>query len=51
MLEMHQGGPAGPVASPENAGMGVSDKDHAYYGRQGTVVGAGTAAAQGGAGG
>ena len=45
MLEMHQGGWAGPVASPENDGMGVSDRDHAHYGRQLTVVGAGTATA------
>ena len=51
VLEMHQGGLAGPVASPENDGMGVPNRDHAHYGRQGTVVGAGTAAAQGGAGG
>ena len=42
---------AGTVAGAENDGMGVSDRDHAHYGRQGTVVGARTAAAQGGAGG
>ena len=46
VLEMHQ-----PVASPEHDGIGVPDRDHAQYRRQGTVVGAGTAAAKGGAGG
>ena len=51
MLDMHQGGEAGTVAGPGNDGMGFSDRDHAHYGRRGTVVGAGTAAAQGGAGG
>ena len=51
MLEMHQGGGAGPVARPANDGMGVPERDHAHYGRQGAVVGAGIAAAQGGAGG
>ena len=44
------GGLAGTVISPENDGMDVSDCNHAHYGRQETVVGAGTAAAQGGAG-
>ena len=48
---MHQGGGAGTVAGPENDGMGVPDRDHAHYGRQGTVVGAGATAAQGAAGG
>ena len=51
VLDMHQGGGAGTVAGPENDSMGVPDRNHAHYGRQGTVVGAGTAAAQGGAGG
>ena len=51
MLELLQGGRAGLVASPANDGMGVPERDHAHHGRQGTVVGAGTAAAQGGAGG
>ena len=35
MLEMHQGNSAGTVASPENDGMGVPDRDHAHHGRQG----------------
>ena len=35
MLEMHKGGRAGTVAGPENDCMGVSDRDHAHYGRQG----------------
>ena len=51
MLKMHQGGGADPVASPANDGLGVPERNHARYGRQGAVVGAGTAAAQGGAGG
>ena len=51
VLEMHQGGRAGTLAGPENYGMGIPDPYHAHYGRQGTVVGAGTAAAQGFAGG
>ena len=51
MLEVHQGGRASPVASPTNDGMGVPERDHAHYGRQGAVVGAGAAAAEGGAGG
>ena len=51
MLKVHQGSKASPVASPENDGMGVLERDHAHYGRQGAVVGAGAAAAQGGAGG
>ena len=51
MLEMHERCGAGTVAGPENDGMGVPDPDHAHYGRQRTVVGAGTAAAEGGAGG
>ena len=51
VLEMHQGGGAGTEGGPENDGMGVLHRDHAHYGRQGTVVGAGTAAAQEGVGG
>ena len=51
MLEVHQGGGANPVASPTNDGVGVPERDHAHYGRQGAVMGAGAAAAQGGAGG
>ena len=51
VLDMHQGGWAGPVAGPENDGMDVPDRNHAQYGHQRTAVGAGTAAAQGGAGG
>ena len=50
VLEMHQGSGAGTVAGLEKDGMGVPYRDHAHYGRQGTVVGAGTAAPQGGAG-
>ena len=51
MLEVHQGGGANPVASPPNDGVGVLERDHAHYRHQGAVVGAGAAAAQGGAGG
>ena len=34
-MEMQQGGGAGPMASPANDGMGVPERDHARYGRQG----------------
>ena len=51
MLEVHQGGGANPVASPTDDGVGVPERDHAHYRRQGAVVGAGAAAAQGGVGG
>ena len=50
VLEMHQGSGAGHMPSPANDGIGVPKRDHAHYGRQGAVVGAGGAAAQGGAG-
>ena len=51
VLEMHQEGREGTVAGPQNDDTGVPDPDHSHYGRQGTAVGAGATAAQGGAGG
>ena len=51
VLKMHQGGKEDTVDGPQNDGTGVPDPDHSHYGRQGTVVGAGATAAQGGAGG
>ena len=47
VLEMHKGGGAGAVASPENDGVGLPDCDRAHYGRPGTVVGTSATAAKG----